>query len=105
MNARKPPTRTPGASLRRSAGIAKACKVRTARIASSRVRRHLGEGGSDAPRPNPQTASDIVGFRVFSWPNAGNLWRVPEEDESLDEEGAIERLNLALELQYRSVLQ
>jgi bacterioferritin len=67
--------------------------------------RHLGEGGLDAASPNSQTASDIVGFRVSSWPNAGKLWRVPEEEENLDEEGAIERLNRALALQYRSVLQ
>ena len=30
---------------------------------------------------------------------------MPEEEENLDEEGAIERLNRALALQYRSVLQ
>jgi bacterioferritin len=59
----------------------------------------------DAASPNSQTAPDIVGFRVSSWPNAGKLWRVPEEEENLDEEGAIERLNRALALQYRSVLQ
>jgi hypothetical protein len=59
----------------------------------------LGEGGLDAASPNSRTASDIVGFRVSSRPNAGKLWRVPEEEENLDEEGAIERLNRALALQ------
>lgn len=47
----------------------------------------------------------ILRFRVSSWSNAGKLWRVPEEEEKLDVEGAIEHLNRALALQYRSVLQ
>ena len=87
---------SPRAGSRRDSGLPSALHISG---------RHLGEGGLDAASPNSQTASDIVGFRVSGWPNAGKLWRVPEEEENLDEEGAIERLNRALALQYRSVLQ
>jgi bacterioferritin (cytochrome b1) len=62
-----------------------------------------------SPEEGARRRSPPVGaflrFRVSSWSNAGKLWRVPEEEEKLDAEGAIEHLNRALVLQYRSVLQ